>query len=265
MEHAFLKKLIDREFNNLTQDELLLIVNNHEVFALKKKDLNVIEKLIDKGIEPNKDKISQVLEEALPPIISILNNLDQQAIYGKGITIDFRGTLQDNLNQMNQLQLCVFINKVLKFRKDNKLRFFRKAEFSLHEINGVVSRSLGLSLVFEIFKTGKAKSFTAIDYNKIDKALMVATLNNHLVRYLYILEIISRVVLNTEEDKIFGTKINKNIREEILPYVILLDKERKTIAKTGIKPKKTWVYTLCDSINIELADDDYDDEEDFDE
>ena len=94
---------------------------------------------------------------------------------------------------------------------------------------------------------------------------MVATLNNHLVRYLYILEIISRVVLNTEEDKIFGTKINKNIREEILPYVILLDKERKTIAKTGIKPKKTWVYTLCDSINIELADDDYDDEEDFDE
>jgi hypothetical protein len=159
----------------------------------------------------------------------------------------------------------VFINKVLKFRKDNKLRFFRKAEFSLHEINGVVSRSLGLSLVFEIFKTGKAKNFTAIDYNKIDKALMVATLSNHLVRYLYILEIISRVVLNTEEDKIFGTKINKNIREEILPYVILLDKERKTIAKTGIKPKKTWVYTLCDSINIELADDDYDDEEDFDE
>ena len=120
MEHAFLKKLIDREFNNLTQDELLLIVNNHEVFALKKKDLNVIEKLIDKGIEPNKDKISQVLEEALPPIISILNNLDQQAIYGKGITIDFRGSLQDNLNQMNQLQLCVFINKVLKFLKQAK-------------------------------------------------------------------------------------------------------------------------------------------------
>ena len=96
MEHAFLKKLIDREFNNLTQDELLLIVNNHEVFSLKKKDLNIIEKLIDKGIEPNKDKISQALEEALPPIISILNNLDQQAIYGNGITIDFRGTLQDN-------------------------------------------------------------------------------------------------------------------------------------------------------------------------
>jgi hypothetical protein len=105
----------------------------------------------------------------------------------------------------------------------------------------------------------------AIDYNKIDKALMVATINNQLVRYLYILEIISRVVLNTEEDKLLGTKINKNIREEILPYVILLDKERKTIAKTGIKPQKTWVYTLCDSLNIELTDDDYDDEDEDDE
>ena len=49
------------------------------------------------------------------------------------------------------------------------------------------------------------------------------------------MEIISRVVLNTEEDKIFGTKINKNIREEILPYVILLDKEKKLMIKDSVK------------------------------
>ena len=45
MEHAFLKKLINRDFNSLTQDELLLIINNHEVFSLKKKRLKYNRKI----------------------------------------------------------------------------------------------------------------------------------------------------------------------------------------------------------------------------
>ena len=83
MERAFLKKLIDRDFNNLTADELSLIISINKVFGLKKKDLRTIEKLICKGIDINKDKIGQTLEEVLPDTFSIFNNLDEQGAYGE--------------------------------------------------------------------------------------------------------------------------------------------------------------------------------------
>ena len=266
MERAFLKKLIDRDFNNLTADELSLIISNKEVFGLKKKkDLKTIEKLISKGIDINKDKIGQTLEEVLPDTFSIFSNLDEQGAYSEKLSIDLRNTLLNTLKQMNQLQLCVFINKTLKFKKDYSINFFRKFEYSLHEINSVVSKALGLSLVFQIFKTGAVKSFTIIDYNKIDTAQMVATLNDQLVRHLYILEVIARVVLNAKESNLFGTKINKAIKEEILPIVPLVQKENKTIEETGIKAPKTWIYTLCNSTKIELADNEANDDEEEDE
>ena len=119
MERAFLKKLIDRDFNNLTADELSLIISNKEVFGLKKKkDLKTIENLISKGIDINKDKIGQTLEEVLPDTFSIFSNLDEQGAYSEKLSIDLRNTLLNTLKQMNQLQLCVFINKTLKFKKD---------------------------------------------------------------------------------------------------------------------------------------------------
>ena len=265
MECAFLKKLIDRDFNNLTADELSLIISNNKVFGLKKKDLRTIEKLICKGIDINKDKIGQTLEEVLPDTFSIFNNLDEQGAYGERLSIDLRNTLLSTLKQMNHLQLCVFINKALKFKKDYSINFFRKFEYSLHEINSVISKALGLSLVFQIFKTGAVKSFTIIDYNKIDKVQMVATLNNQLVRHLYVLEVIARVVLNAEESTLFGTNINKAIREEILSFVPLVQKENKTIKETGVKAPHTWIYTLCNSTKIELADNEANDDEEEDE
>ena len=135
----------------------------------------------------------------------------------------------------------------------------------MHEINSVISKALGLSLVFQIFKTGAVKSFTIIDYNKIDKVQMVATLNNQLVRHLYVLEVIARVVLNAEESTLFGTNINKAIREEILSFVPLVQKENKTIKETGVKAPHTWIYTLCNSTKIELADNEANDDEEEDE
>lgn len=265
MSEVFLKKLLRKEYTDFTIEELKLIINNNHVFSLSKKDIKALEKITaNDSLETEKIKMASILENGLPSTFVILSNLDKQSINDGTIEIDFRKSLLNKLNQMNNLKLCVFIDKVLKFSKDEKLRFFRNKDYSLHEINGVISKTFNLSLVFEIFKPGKAKVFQAIDYERIDKDLLIDTINNQVIRYLYILEIIAEAVLATEEKKIFGTKINKTIRERITEYVDVIQKERSAVRAIGITPKKSWTYTLGNLTDVTIEEDDeyYDEEED---
>ena len=267
MNEVFLNKLLRKEFDRLTVDELRLIIRHDNVFSLSKKDTRALEKIItNHSVDTNEDKIISILETGLPTSFAILHNLDKQCIREGTIEIDFRAELLHNLNQMTHLQLCVFIDKVLKFGKDEKLRFFRNKEYSLHAINGVISQAFGLSLVFEIFKPGKYKTFQAIDSNRIDKKIMIDTINSQVIRYLYILVIIAEVVLATEEATIFVTKINKMIRERIAKYVDIIHTERSAIRATGITAKQNWNYTLCHTTDITIdEEDEFYDEEDDDE
>ena len=257
MGEMFLKKIIDKEFESLTVDELKVIVTYDSVFTISKTDKKALEKIIEDGItESNKDKMVAVLKEGLPNSFAILSNLDKHDIIDGEIKIEFRKNLIENLKLMNHLQLGIFIDKVLMVSKEFKIRFFRNEEYSLHEINGVISKSFGLTLVFEVFKKGEYKTFKEIPFEHTDKSLMIEVLNSQCVRYLYILKIISEVVLATEKDKLKGTKINKNIREQIDGYVKLIKKERKYVKKTGAIPKQTWTYSICGLTDISIEDDD---------
>ena len=234
-----------------------VIVTYDSVFPISKTDKKALEKIIEDGItESNKDKMVAVLKEGLPNSFAILSNLDKHDIIDGEIKIEFRKNLIENLKLMNHLQLGIFIDKVLMMSKEFKIRFFRNEEYSLHEINGVISKSLGLTLVFEVFKKGEYKTFMEIPFEHTDKNLMIEVLNAQCVRYLYILKIISEVVLATEKDKLKGTKINKNIREQIDDYVKLIKKERKYVKKTGAVPKQTWTYSICGLTDISIEDDD---------
>lgn len=265
MGKMFLEKIINKEFGDLTVDELKVIVNSNEIFSLNKTYTKVLEKVIKNGKVEDKEKIIAVLQEGLPSPFVLLSNLDKHTIDEETVKIDFREELTEKLNQMSHLQLCVFIDKVLKVSKEEKLRFFRNKDYSLHAINSVISRSLGLSLVFEIFKPGKAQKFKVIDYTRIDKAKMIEEINNQVVRYLYVLVSIAEVVLNTDEDSILGTKINKVIKEQISVYLSVINKEKSAVRATGVAPKQTWTYTLCNLINIAIENDDEYLEEDDDE
>ena len=257
MGEMFLKKIIDKEFKSLTVEELKVIVTYDSVFPMSKTDKKALEKIIEDGItESNKDKMVAVLKEGLPNSFAILSNLDKHDIIDGEIKIEFRKNLIENLKLMNHLQLGIFIDKVLMVSKESKIRFFRNEEYSLHEINGVISKSVGLTLVFEVFKKGEYKTFMEIPFEHTDKNLMIEVLNAQCVRYLYILKIISEVVLATEKDKLTGTKINKNIREQIDGYVKLIKKERKYVKKTGAVPKQTWTYSICGLTDISIEDDD---------
>lgn len=253
----FLKKIINKNFETLTTDDLKVIINHDNIFSISKKDKRTLEKIIESGnLESNKDRLVAVLNEALPNAFVILSNLDKCGILESGIEIDFRKNLIENLKQMNHLQLCIFIDKVLMVSNEFKIRFFRNEEYSLHEINGVISKSLGLTLVFEVFQKGKYKTFLNIPFTRIDKDLMVEVLNNQIIRYLYILKIISEIVLVTEENKLSGTKINKTIREQIKDYVEIIKKEREKVRKTGVVPKQTWTYSICGLTDISVEDED---------
>ena len=265
MINMFLKKILDKDFDALTLEELKTIIHNNDVFALKKKDLVILEKLIEKHLtDDNRHKLNETLREALPSSFAILSNLDKYEIHEGTIDINFRETFVSNLKQMSNFQLCVFIDKLLKAGKEEKIRFFRNKDYSLHAINSVVSSSFALPMVFEFFKPGYPKSFMAIEYNQIDKDKMINTLNNQIVRYLYVVEAISRVVLETEETELLKTKINKRIQAAVIDYVDIIKKEKKVVRSTGIAPRQTWTYTLCNILDITVEEDEefYDEEDD---
>lgn len=257
MGETFLKKIIDKEFETLTTDELNVIIKQDSIFSINKKDKKTLEEIIEDGsLETSKDKIVDVLKEGLQNSFVILSNLDKHSLLEGEIKIDFRENLIENLKQMNLLQICIFVDKVLMVSNEFKIRFFRNEVYSLHEINGVISKSLGLTLVFEIFKKGKYKTFKNIPFERIDKELMIEVFNTQAVRYLYILKTMSEIVLATEESKLSGTKINKTIRDQINDYVSIIKKEREKVRKTGVVSKQTWTYSICGLTDISVEDDD---------
>ena len=109
MGEMFLKKIIDKEFESLTVEELKVIVTYDSVFPMSKTDKKALEKIIEDGItESNKDKMVAVLKEGLPNSFAILSNLDKHDIIDGEIKIEFRKNLIENLKLMNHLQLGIY-------------------------------------------------------------------------------------------------------------------------------------------------------------
>ena len=266
MDREFLNKLLNRDFENLSIEELNAIVNSEDVFPMTKKDKKVLEKIISKNtLDSDRSAVVAVLGEAIPQAIVILNKLDKFSIDTGPIKIDLKNELLDDLNQMNNFQLCIFIDKVMFMSKEYKINFLRHKVYSLHEINSAFSRSFGLSLAFEIFKPGESKRFMVVDYSRLNKDMLINVIINQMVHCRYILKAISEAVLSTEESKLTGTKINKMIREAIAEYIDIIKEERKALRATGVRGEPTWTYTLCNLLEIEAEGDmDYFDEEDID-
>jgi hypothetical protein len=76
MGEVFLKRIINREFETLTVDELKVIVAHDNIFPISKKDKKALEKIIENGItDDSRDKMVAVLKEGLPNSFAILSNL----------------------------------------------------------------------------------------------------------------------------------------------------------------------------------------------
>ena len=122
MGEILLKKIIDKDFGELTIDEVKVIINQDSIFSINKKDKKVLEKFIEENsFEINKDKVSSILKDGLPNSFAILSALDKHSIAEDGIKIDFRKDLMENLKQMNHQQLGIFIDKVLMISDESKI------------------------------------------------------------------------------------------------------------------------------------------------
>ena len=117
MAEVFLKKIINRDFEKLTVEEFQTLIEYYEVFNLKKKDTKILEKAIANiGLASEKDKAVAMLKEALPNAHTILASLDLNSIEVNGVEINFRKSFLENLKRMDNLQLCIFIDKVADFK-----------------------------------------------------------------------------------------------------------------------------------------------------
>ena len=85
MGEMFLKKILDKDFEAVTVDELKVIVAHDNIFPISKKDKKALEKIIENGsTDDNRDKMVAVLKEGLPNSFAILSNLDKYGLAAKG-------------------------------------------------------------------------------------------------------------------------------------------------------------------------------------
>lgn len=242
---TLLNKLLEKDYENLTIEELGVLDKYRETFGLGDEFKKLYEGLI-KG-ENNLNKIKEELETKLLPRILILENLSKLEIKEPELNVNFRGELLNNLRKMDNLRICYFIDKVSYQIKENNIRFFgvkRQNEISYHMINKVISDSYNLNLVFEIFEKNSKNKFLHLDVNKFNKEYMIEVLNKYFTCYLYILEIISDVVLNCDEDELSKKTLAFAITKEIKQYLNVIREDKKLFKVKGNRLFRNWSYFI---------------------
>ena len=242
---TLLNKLLEKDYENLTIEELGVLDKYRETFGLGDEFKKLYEDLI-KG-ENNLNKIKEELETKLLPRILILENLSKLEINEPELHVNFRGELINNLRKMDNLRICYFIDKVSYQIRENNIRFFgvkRQNEISYHMINKVISDSYNLNLVFEIFEKNNKNKFLHLDVNKFNKEYMIEVLNKYFTCYLYILEIISDVVLNCDEDELSKKTLAFAITKEIKQYLNVIREDKKLFKVKGNRLFRNWSYFI---------------------
>ena len=242
---TLLNKLLEKDYENLTIEELGVLDKYRETFGLGDEFKKLYEDLI-KG-ENNLKIIKEELETKLLPRILILENLSKLEINEPELHVNFRGELINNLRKMDNLRICYFIDKVSYQIRENNIRFFgvkRQNEISYHMINKVISDSYNLNLVFEIFEKNSKNKFLHLDVNKFNKEYMIEVLNKYFTCYLYILEIISDVVLNCDEDELSKKTLAFAITKEIKQYLNVIREDKKLFKVKGNRLFRKWSYFI---------------------
>ena len=149
---AFIEKIITGKFDELNRAEMLVIADNTDVFKMQKK----FRKLLGDS-ELNGDKryaAIEMLKDELPSNICLLNKLDQFTISDPIYAVEFKKDFIEMAKKLPIYRLCILIDKLDYYMRKCKICFFgnNQAKYNVwHEINKVISDSLGLDLVFEVF------------------------------------------------------------------------------------------------------------------
>lgn len=224
-----LNKILCKDYENITIKELFLMKKHQKVFGLDKQFSQVIiknnwnktdeTKLV--GLSDDiKNEVIETLKKELLPRTIILEELSKVDLEGEGINSNFNFKFVDSLKKLDNLKLCKFIDRISYYMKKNsKLNFFgRKSNGDgvYHELNKVISDSLGLSLVFQIFGKKFLNRYVHLPVDKFDKNEFIEVLSKYCIRHTYILEIIVNTISELEIEMLEGKKgsfiIGKNVK-----------------------------------------------------
>ena len=234
---SLLDKILSKDYLNLTVKEIILINKHKKVFGLEKELSKVIEKFkYDKNNDSylndleiyEKNEIIEVLQKELLPRTIILENLSNVDLDEEGINSNFKSKFINNLRDLNNLQICKLIDRISYYFKKKKLSFFgRKSsgDGAYHQINKVISESLNLTLVFQIFGKQYSNRYMHLPIDKFNKELLIETLNQYCVRYLYILEVIASTISKLDPEQLEGKKGSFVISKEIKHYLEIVEED----------------------------------------
>ena len=227
-----LDKILSRNYEQLTISDLFLIDKYQKHFGLDKQFSQVLTKNnLNKKDETNlndvnedvKNEIIEVLKKELLPRTIILENLAKVDLEKEGIVSNFNSKFVESLRKLDNLKLCKLIDRISYYMlKNSKLNFFgRKSngDGAYHEFNKVISDSLGLSLVFQIFGKKYLNRYTHLPIDKFNKEAFIEALSKYCVRYTYILEIIVNTMATFDLELLEGKKGSFKIGKEIKTYL----------------------------------------------
>ena len=253
---SLLDKILCKDYLNLTIKEIILINKHKKIFGLGKELSKVIEKfkydknndsyLNDSEVNEKKEVIEVLQKELLPRTI-ILENLSNVDLDEEGINSNFKSKFINNLRDLNNLQICKLIDRISYYFNKKKLNFFgRKSsgDGAYHQINKVISESLNLTLVFQIFGKQYPKysnRYMHLPIAKFNKELLIEALNQYCVRYLYILEVIASTMSKLDSEQLEGKKGSFAIGKEIKHYLEIV-KEDNVIVYSKNQPTTNY-YT----------------------
>ena len=214
-----LNKILNKDYESLTVKELFLMKKYQKNFSSDKQFLQII---INSNWNKNdetellylsdevKNEVIETLKKELLPRTIILENLSKVDLESEGINSNFNYKFTKSLEKLDSFQICKLIDRISHFMKKNsKLNFFgRKSNGDgvYHELNKVISNSLGLNLVFHIFGKKLLNRYMHLPVDRFDKNEFIEVLSKYCIRHTYILEIIANTISEMEVELLEGKK-----------------------------------------------------------
>lgn len=262
----FLFKVLKRDFESLTLDEINIIFSNYSLFGLTKKSMQIMKKTLSLG-ENFLTSVKDQLKQSVPSSIVILNNVEKDSSVG------FKYLFNSQLNKMNGLQLCFLIDKMGQFMREEKLRFFggrNKMQDAYHKLNMLISNQFGFKCAFKVFHSSIANKFRFVNYDSLNTQVIVKFLMDSCINHFSVLTRFAAVILSDVSDvqaidlrgyhTYFKTKsglITRHIHEDsdYVGYLLVVQEAKNNLKKCTSKTSEVEFNLLIDDLSFLPSDD----------
>lgn len=234
MATSFIEKILSCNYSDLNKEEMMVILNHHDVFGVTAKTAKQSIKLIDKNFD---DVKKAVIPELYNPYY-ILEGLDIYEIEENGICIQFKKDFYAALNQMDSFKICILIDRMgLLMKSKSRVRFFggsQRIASAYHEINKIFGLVIGTTLSFKIFGKGISNYFPYFDYERLDKKKMADCLEKWISHHYYLLSVLAnKVLISTKEEIEQAGRYTRDINKTVSHVTDVLAKEPKSDSGHG--------------------------------